>query len=239
MLVRHRPHHRPNSKAVEIIVDKNQNSQSHRGKLCPHPASDMLCRPAPKGSGTSGPVHQRYHSSQDYQEYQNSNVIPVGEHTYNPVLKHMENGSLKGICRVKQPSHQNSHKQRGIHLLGDQCQSNGNHRRQQRPRRAVETASLCCPLSIPRKQRCAKGRCQYNCQENTPDQISFFLLHIPLLSCLYSRVDSKRYLPGEIPFSALCRISDIFQPPQYFVHRPAESSRGDFIPTRSAARAPL
>ncbi len=135
-------HHRAHGKAVEIVVDEDQHPQGYGGQLGPHPGFDVLGRPAAKGGGAPGLVHQADHGPQDHQEHQDTNVVAIRQHADNAVLKHMEDGALKGVGRVEQAAHQGPYEQGGVHLLGNQGQGNGHHRGQQRPGGAVEPAAL-------------------------------------------------------------------------------------------------
>ena len=61
VLIRYRTHNRAYSQAIKVIVNKNQASQGNGGQHRALPASDMLLRPIPKGSGASGFIHKLYH----------------------------------------------------------------------------------------------------------------------------------------------------------------------------------
>ena len=149
MLVGNGPHHGTHGEAVEVVVNKDQHAQHDGGHLGPHPAFDVLRRPAAEGGGAPRLVHQAHHGPQDDQEHQNAHVVGVGQHGDDAVLKHVEDRPLKVEAGVQQSAHQNSDKQGGVHLFCDQSQSNGHHRGQQGPGGGVKGADKLLRL-LPR-----------------------------------------------------------------------------------------
>ncbi|MPN00401.1 hypothetical protein SDC9_147595 [bioreactor metagenome] len=61
--VRHGEHHAAHGEAVKIVVNKNQNTQHNGGELRARPGFNVLLRPAAKGRGAAGAVHQAYYGS--------------------------------------------------------------------------------------------------------------------------------------------------------------------------------
>ena len=58
-LVRYRTHNTADSEAVEIVVDKDQNTQADRRQLRANAVLDLRLRPAAKRRRRTGFVHQR------------------------------------------------------------------------------------------------------------------------------------------------------------------------------------
>ena len=109
-------------------------------KLDTGPGLDVRLCPAAEGGGTAGLVHQAHHNAQDDQEDQNANVVAVGEGGHNSVVEGVENRALKGEVGVEKAAHQDSDKQGGVDLLGNQSQCNGDDRGQQGHRGIEEIA---------------------------------------------------------------------------------------------------
>ena len=177
MLIRYRTHNASNSQTVKIIVNKNQNSQNDRSKLCPHSCFDPFAGPSSKSRRTSGLIHHAYHSSKDHKKNQDSHIIAVRQNTDDPTLKNMGHGSLKGKSGIQKTSYQNSQKQRAVYLLCDQCQRNGYYRRNQRPECSIKRRlrRLLCFCRKYRQRTCQNSQ-KYHCK-NSQEYFSF-ILHI-------------------------------------------------------------
>ena len=67
MLVGNRPHDTAHGQAVEVVIDENQHTQNDGGQLSSYPTLNVLLRPAAKGGGTAGFVHQAHQSAQNHQ----------------------------------------------------------------------------------------------------------------------------------------------------------------------------
>ena len=113
-------HDRAHGEAVEVVVNEDQNAQHDGGQLRPHPAFDVLGGPAAEGGGAAGLVHQADHSAQDDQEDQDAHIVAVRQHRDDPVLEHMEHGSLELEAGIEQAAGQDADEQGGVDLLGDQ-----------------------------------------------------------------------------------------------------------------------
>jgi hypothetical protein len=72
---------------IDSPSGKAAHAQSYGGKLSAYPALDMLCRPTSECRRSPGLVHQAHHSSQNHQEYQNSDIVPVEKHAHNTILE--------------------------------------------------------------------------------------------------------------------------------------------------------
>ena len=106
VLICHRPHNTSHCQTVEIVINKDQNSQKDRSKLCPDTALDMFAGPAPERRRASRFVHHTYHDPQNHQKHQYSHIIAVGQHTYDPVLEDMCDRPLKLKSGIKNTTYQ-------------------------------------------------------------------------------------------------------------------------------------
>ena len=140
MLVSQRTHDGTDGQAVEIVVDEDQATQSDHGQLSDHTALDVGGGPFTESSGAAGSVHQLDHNAQDDQEDQNTDVVAVGQVGDDAVVKHMGDGAHEVEIGVHRGTDQDTKKQRGIHFLGDQGQTDGDHRRQRSPQGVVSEA---------------------------------------------------------------------------------------------------
>ena len=139
MLVRHRTHDASHRQAVKIVINKDQNTQGNRRKLCACPCLNMSGGPLAKRRGTSGAVHHGDHDTQNNQEYQNADIVRVRKNRDHAILKRMCQGALKAEAGIHHRSGKNSDKQGTVNLLGNKRQRNGNNRRNQRPERLLDS----------------------------------------------------------------------------------------------------
>ena len=95
MLIRYRAHYASHCQTVKIIVNKDQDTQKDGGKLGSRTACNVFARPSPERRRTSRLVHQADHDPKNYQKYQNTHIVAVGQHSYDTILKYMCNRSLK------------------------------------------------------------------------------------------------------------------------------------------------
>ena len=157
MLVRHRTHYASHSKTVKIIVDKDHHAQRHSGKLRAHPGLDLCAGPAAKRGRSSRLVHHAHHDAQDHQEYDDTHVVSICEHSHDSVLEYMDDGPFKAESGVKDSSDQDPDKQGTVNLLGDQRKTDGYHRRHQRPEGSVHVRHvLCCFVRRQHRHGAAK-----------------------------------------------------------------------------------
>ena len=170
MLVGDGAHDGAHSEAVEVVVNEDQHAQHDGGQLRPHSAFDVLGGPAAEGGGPAGLVHQADHSAQDDQEDQDAHIVAVRQHRDNTVLEYMEHGSLKLEAGIEQAAGQDADEQGGVNLLGDQGQTDGDHRGQQGKGGGVERADILRGLFSSCKG--ARGHSQNShdqyCQQRQP-----------------------------------------------------------------------
>ena len=140
MLVGDGTHHGTHGEAVEVVIDEDEHTQQNGSQLRAHTALDVLGGPAAEGGGAARLVHQAHHGAQDDQEDQDAHVVAVRQHGSDAVLKDVKDGALEGEVGVKQAAHQDTDKQGGVDLLGDQSQGNGDDRGQQGKSGSVEVA---------------------------------------------------------------------------------------------------
>ena len=133
ILVGHRTHNRTDSQTVEIVVDEDQTAQQHGRQLRAGPALDMGGRPLAERGGTTGTIHQLHHHTQNNQENQNAHVPFIGQNRQQPLLEHLVQSSHQIEACIQERAGQDSQEQGTVHLFGDQCQRDGNHRRRQCP----------------------------------------------------------------------------------------------------------
>ena len=139
--VGHRAHHRANGQAVEVVVHKDHHAQQQGGKLCARPAVDVGGGPAPEGCRAARLVHQRHQNAQHHQKGQNAHVAGVRQ-LGDLVEEQGVQRQLKVAVGIQQRTGGNAHQQRGVHLLGVQCQHDGNDRRQQGKEGAVHRTGV-------------------------------------------------------------------------------------------------
>ena len=140
MLVGDGPHDRAHGEAVEVVVDEDQAAQEDGGQLGPRPGLDVLLGPAAEGGGAARLVHQAHQGAQDDQEDEDAHVVAVGQLGHDAPAEHVVDGPLEAEVGEQQAAHHDADEQGGVHLLGDQGQADGHHRRQQGQGGVVELA---------------------------------------------------------------------------------------------------
>ena len=111
MLVRDGTHDAPDGQTVEIIVDENQHTKRNGRKLCADPRLDMRRCPTSERRRPTCPIHQADHCAQNDKEYQNSNVVAVGQHRRDPVAKHMNDRPFKIKVGIQQSAEHDADQQ--------------------------------------------------------------------------------------------------------------------------------
>ena len=86
VLICDRPHNASHSKAVKIIIYKNQDPQDDRSDLGSDPGLDMDACPSSESCRTSRTIHHRDHGSQDHQEDQDPHIIGICQNTDKALL---------------------------------------------------------------------------------------------------------------------------------------------------------
>ena len=132
MAVGDRQHDGTHGQAVEVVIDENQDTQNEGSQLSAHAGLDVGLGPATEGGGATGLVDQRNHHAQQNQENQDTNI---------PGVTDLSDQNIGGVgdhapgieIGIQQRTGQNTDEQGRIYFLGDQCQGDRNHRRQQRP----------------------------------------------------------------------------------------------------------
>ena len=186
MGIRDGPHHRTDSQAVEVIIDKDQNTQCRSGQLGANPGLNTAGGPFAEGGRSAGTVHHRHQRSQHHQKNQDSHVSRVRQLTDHSSLLieeegvehkfHIEVGVEEGAC--ENPQHQ-----RGVDLLGDQSQGNGDHRRQQGQGTGIYRADIA--LQRCHIHRMHKARYNEHHKDHQKNGYWYFLIHTtPFLLCL-------------------------------------------------------
>ena len=154
-IVRYRPHYRAHCQTVKIVINENDDTQSDGRQLDSCPAFDMLSCPESECRRPSRLVHEGYHNAQDHQEYQDTYIVGIRKNGYDSIIEYMEKRSFKIKIRVEEPSHKDSDEEGGVYLLGQQGQSDGDHRRQQCPGSGIKVTGhlrrfLLCSQNIHR-----------------------------------------------------------------------------------------
>ena len=152
VLICHRTHNASYCQTVKIIVNKDQYTKNDGWEFRTNSAFNPLTGPASECCGTACPVHQTYHGSQNNKEDQDTHIIRICQNADHSAFKNMKDCSFEIKIRVKQCTNQYSYKQWTVYFFGDQCQCNGNKRRNQRPECAVKFRRcshlfLCCKYS--------------------------------------------------------------------------------------------
>ena len=143
--VGHRPHDGAYGQAVEVVVHKDEHTQNKGHELRPRAGVDVGGRPAAKGRAAARLVHQGHQDAQHDQKDQNAHVAGVGQlgdHAAVFVEEQGVQGQFQVAVGKEQRTRRDAHQQRGVDLLGVQCQHDGHHRRQQGERRAVHGAGV-------------------------------------------------------------------------------------------------
>ena len=141
MAVGDRTHDRPDGQAVEVVIDKDQDTQNHRGELCADAGLDVGGCPLTKGSGAADQIHQGDHDAQNDQEYEDADIPAVSQlvdHAAVLVEQHGVEHELQIAVGIQQCASDDADKQGRIDLLGDECQCDGDDRREQCAERRVD-----------------------------------------------------------------------------------------------------
>ena len=126
--VGHRAHHRANGEAVEIVIHKDQAAQAGSGQQSLTLVFDVAGRPVAVSSRTARALHQ--HDDHAQQHIKNDDVhIHAVHHGGKQGFKGAPGAEVGGEQRAEQ----HTDKQRAVNFLGNQCQHNGGHGRNQRP----------------------------------------------------------------------------------------------------------
>ena len=102
VLIRHRTHDATHRQAVEVVVNKNQAPQQHRGTLRPRPGVNMARRPSSKGGRPTRAVHELHHHAQNNQKNQNAHIPVIGQHLNQAVLEHVVQRLHRVVLAPKQ-----------------------------------------------------------------------------------------------------------------------------------------
>ena len=133
----HRAHDGADRQAVEVVVHEDQHAQQEGHQLRMLALLDLLPRPCAVRAGAAGFVDQRDHGAQEHQEDQDADVARVADLAHDHVKRDLHHlHGLQQAARGQHAAGEHAREQREIYLLGDQRQTDGHHRRQQRPGRA-------------------------------------------------------------------------------------------------------
>ena len=120
-------HHVAGGQVVEVVVHAQHDGQDEGGPQGAGLGLDVGNSPVAVGLGAAGPDHQGHQGSQQNQEHQDGGVAAhVGAQTVNEVLQGGQNVAVD----VQQASDEDAQEQGRIHFLGDQCQDDCHHGRQ-------------------------------------------------------------------------------------------------------------
>ena len=78
MLIRYRSHDTADGQTVKIIINKDQNAEQDRHKLCAYSCLDMTACPFSECAASTSLIHQGNHATKKYQKYQNTYIIGIG-----------------------------------------------------------------------------------------------------------------------------------------------------------------
>ena len=150
--IRHGTHDAADGEAVKIVVHKNQHAEKERSEHRAGAGVHILFRPASERRRAARAVHERNKDAEQDEKQENTDV-PGVRHTGDEAV--VDNDVERPDRREsgdKRRAHDDAEKERGIDLLGDQRQSNGDDRRQQRPDGTVKhakTSRVCKKAVIP------------------------------------------------------------------------------------------
>ena len=145
MSVCDRPHDAADGQAVEIVINKDQDTQCHGRQLGAHTGPDMFGSPLAERRGTARLVHQLDHDAQEDQEDQDADIVSVRQLGDHALLENMGQGAYKTETGIKETADNDTDEQRAVDLLGDQCQGDRDDRRQQCPKCTIH--SVISPFS--------------------------------------------------------------------------------------------
>ena len=131
MLIGNGTHDAAHGQAVEIVVDKDDDTQNKGGKHGTGTGLDMGLGPAAECRGSAGTVDQCHHDPEDHEEQEDTGV--VGNGCDETII----DGGIQCFDRspvgIEQGSQQHTDKQGGIDFLRDQRQDDCYQRRYQCP----------------------------------------------------------------------------------------------------------
>ena len=140
-----RTHDRANGQTVEIVVDKDEDAEKGRCEGGAAARLDSLDRPFAVGARRARFCDERHQNAEQHQK--DADVDVVAE-----LAAHDLEGRFDRVERVEagvqQSACQNADEQRGVDLLGDERQRNGDNRRQQRPDCCCDVHILFSPLFL-------------------------------------------------------------------------------------------
>ena len=138
MLIGNRTHDAANGKAVEIVVNKDDNTENKCGKHGTCTALDMSLGPASECRGTARAVDQCHHDPEDHEKQEDTGI--VGDGCDQAII----DGGIQCFHRtpvgIEKCTEKHTDKQGGIDLLGDQGQDDCYQRRYQCPEREGHVA---------------------------------------------------------------------------------------------------
>ena len=148
MAVRHGAHDAADGEAVEIVIHKDEHAEKERSEHRADAGVHVLFRPAPERRRAARAVHERNKDAEQDEEQKNTDV-PGIRHTGDEAVV---DDNIQRFDR-REPGHErrahnDAEEERGIDLLGDQRQSDGDDRRQQRPDGTVKHEK-----NLPRMQK--------------------------------------------------------------------------------------
>ena len=124
-------HDRAYGQTVEIVIHKNQDTQQEGSDQRTCLGLDVGLCPTAEGLRATGAVDQSDDNAQHDQKYKNAGT--VGNGGDQTVIDDGVYRTAEVVPCMQKCADQNAHEQRGINLLGDQCQGNGDDRSKQRP----------------------------------------------------------------------------------------------------------
>ena len=116
-------HNGTDGEAVEIVIDEDENAENEGGKHCAAAALDVGGCPAAEGCGAACCVYESDHSAQKDQEEENTCVPGVCKSGQEAVIENGVQGADGGEAGVEQSAYNDSDKEGGISLLGDESKN--------------------------------------------------------------------------------------------------------------------
>ena len=129
--VRDGAHDAAHGQAVEIVVDENQHPQEEGSQAGARAALHVLVGPLSEGRRRAGLVDEGGHDPQHHQE--DEDARPVGDGGQEALVDHGVEGLHQVEIAAQEAAHEDADEEGGVDLLGDQRQSNGDHRGENRP----------------------------------------------------------------------------------------------------------
>ena len=129
MSVCNRSHYGAYCKAVKVVVDKDEDAEDYCCNLSTNLCLDVFLCPFTESCRTTCLIHHGNESAKNNKENQDAHIVAVGKGLDYAVLKNVCNSSCKREPREKKSADDDANKEGRINFLCDQCQSNGNDRR--------------------------------------------------------------------------------------------------------------